>query len=149
MTAIAGDPQRNLEFYTGLLGMRLVKLTVNYDDPETYHVYYGDGSGRPGAILTFFPWPGAPVGRTGTGQSTATAFAVPEGALEYWMERVRAHGIDFQGPSRRFDEQVLVFRDPDGLRLELVLGVRSQESEVRMAEPAALSERPRSGNVGI
>ncbi len=78
VTAIAGQPQPNIDFYTGVLGLRLVKVTVNFDDPTTYHLYYGDGQGHPGTILTFFPWPGAPRGRIGTGQLTATSFAVPE-----------------------------------------------------------------------
>jgi catechol 2,3-dioxygenase-like lactoylglutathione lyase family enzyme len=120
VTAIASDPQRNLEFYTRLLGLRLVKLTVNFDVPETYHLYYGDEAGRPGTILTFFPWPDAPKGRAGTGQAAVVAFSVPEGALGHWMDRLRTHGIDFEGPGMRFDEQFLEFRDPDGLRLELV-----------------------------
>ena len=76
ITAIAGDPQSNLDFYAGVLGLRLVKLTVNFDDPGTYHLYYGDGMGHPGTILTFFPWPSAPRGRRGTGQVTETAFAI-------------------------------------------------------------------------
>jgi glyoxalase family protein len=77
VTAIAGEPQRNLDFYTGLLGLRLVKLTVNFDDPGTYHLYFGDGMGRPGTILTFFPWPGARRGRRGSGQATAVSFSRP------------------------------------------------------------------------
>ena len=141
VTAIAGDPQRNLEFYTGLLGLRLVKLTVNFDDPDTYHLYYGDGAGRPGTILTFFPWPGAPKGRTGTGQLTVVAFSAPEGALGYWMERVRAHGIDFEGPSTRFGEQVLAFRDPDGLRLELVSHAGGEGHAIRGFHGVTLSEQ--------
>jgi glyoxalase family protein len=120
VTAIAGDPQRNLDFYTGVLGLRLVKRTVNYDDPGTYHFYYGDGMGRPGTILTFFPWPGAPQGRRGAGQTTAIALSVPAGAMEYWQERLRASGTVMDRLARRFDEEVLTFFDPDGLQLELV-----------------------------
>src|SRR5919109_4846454 len=89
VTAIAGDPQQNLDFYTDLLGLRLVKRTVNFDDPGTYHFYYGDDLGHPGTILTFFPWPGAYRGRHGTGQLTVTSFSVPEGSLEYWMEQFK------------------------------------------------------------
>src|ERR1700731_792560 len=89
ITAIAGNPQANIDFYTGLLGLRLVKLTVNFDDPTTYHLYYGDGAGHPGTILTFFPWPGAIHGRVGAGQLTVTSFAVPERALDYWQQRLR------------------------------------------------------------
>jgi glyoxalase family protein len=122
VTAIAGDPQRNLDFYTGVLGLRLVKLTVNYDDPQTYHFYYGDAHGTPGTILTFFPWPHAKKGRQGHGQVTVTAFSVPEPSLEFWAKRLSEHGIEFQGPYSRFQEQVMAFSDTDGLQLELVAG---------------------------
>src|SRR5919106_2629096 len=94
VTAIAGDPQANVDFYVSVLGLRLVKRTVNFDDPTTYHLYYGDEVGQPGTILTFFPWPGAPRGRRGTGQTTATAFAVPPGSLDWWMERLARRGPD-------------------------------------------------------
>src|SRR5271166_7214055 len=88
VTAICGDPQRNIDFYQRILGLRLVKVTVNFDDPEAYHFYYGDGHGRPGTILTFFTWPGARRGRQGTGQVTAASFAVPPGSLAFWRERL-------------------------------------------------------------
>jgi len=88
VTAIAGDPQTNIDFYTNVLGLRLVKLTVNFDDPGTYHLYYGDGAGHPGTILTFFPWPDAPKGRRGTGQVTDTAFAIPETSIDFWASRL-------------------------------------------------------------
>jgi glyoxalase family protein len=120
VTAIAGDPQRNLEFYTGVLGLRLVKLTVNFDDPGTYHLYFGDQTGRPGSILTFFPWPGGAKGRRGAGQIDAVGFSAPHGSLEFWMDRLRGHGLTVEGPSRRFHEDALTFFDPDGLQLELV-----------------------------
>ncbi len=120
VTAIAGDAQRNLDFYAGLLGLRLVKRTVNFDDPGTYHLYYGDEEGRPGTIMTFFPWKGAPRGSVGAGQTSATAFSVPEGSLGFWEERLSTAGLPVESPSSRFDEQVLAFADPDGLRLELV-----------------------------
>ncbi len=120
VTAIAGDPQRNLDFYAGLLGLRLVKLTVNFDDPSTYHLYYGDELGHPGTILTFFPWPGAPKGRLGTGQLTVTSFSIPEKAMGFWMDRLKSHNVPFQGPIRRFHERLLAFSDPEGLQLELV-----------------------------
>lgn len=120
ITAIAGDPQRNLDFYTGVLGLRLVKLTVNFDDPSTYHFYYADYAGRPGSVLTFFPWEGAPYGRPGTGQATAISFLIPDDAVDYWAQRLTEHGIGFDGPGERFDEVVLSFIDPDGLDLELV-----------------------------
>jgi len=122
VTAIASDPQANVDFYAGVLGLHLVKVTVNYDDPHTYHLYYGDPQGRPGTILTFFPWPGAPRGRSGTGQVTVTAFAIAEGSLGFWVDRLRAHKVEHTEPHQRFDEDVLAFRDPDGLHVELVTG---------------------------
>lgn len=117
ITAIASDPQRNLDFYTKVLGLRLVKLTVNFDDPGTYHFYFGDHNGRPGTILTFFPWPGATPGRIGTGQATAVPFAVP--TLSGWSEKLAAAGVTTEGPIRRFEDYVLRFEDPDGMPLEL------------------------------
>ncbi len=120
VTAIAGDPQRNLDFYAGVLGLRLVKLTVNFDDPGTYHLYFGDEMGRPGSILTFFPWPNGRRGRQGTGQVGSVSLAIPPASLGFWIERLVRHGVKFEGPSRRFDEQVLAFADPDGLLLELI-----------------------------
>jgi glyoxalase family protein len=124
ITAIAGDPQRNLDFYAGILGMRLVKLTVNFDDPGSYHLYYGDELGHPGSILTFFPWPGGRPGRQGTGQIGTVSLAIPSGSLGFWIERLLAHGVRYEGPTRRFDEQALSFKDPDGLLLELVASPR-------------------------
>jgi glyoxalase family protein len=120
VTAIASDPQRNVEFYAQSLGMQLVKITINYDDPASYHLYYGDALGRPGTILTFFAWPGGQRGRQGTGQAAVAAFAIPQASLGYWIERLGALGIKHEGPQARFDEKVLSFRDPDGLALELV-----------------------------
>jgi catechol 2,3-dioxygenase-like lactoylglutathione lyase family enzyme len=120
ITAIAGEPQRNLDFYTGTLGLRLVKLTVNYDDPATYHLYYGDELGRPGSLLTFFPWPHGRRGRQGTGQAGAVSLAIPPASLGFWIERMLSHNVRYTGPVRRFDEKMLSFTDPDGLLLELV-----------------------------
>ena len=120
MTAIASSPQRNIDFYAGVLGLRLVKLTVNFDDPTSYHLYYGDGLGHPGSIITFFAWPGGGKGLLGTGQLTTTSFSVPENSLEYWMEHFREHKISFETPTRRFENRVMQFEDHDGLRLELV-----------------------------
>jgi len=120
VTAITSDPQRNLDFYTGVLGLRLVKLTVNFDDPRSYHLYYGDELGHPGTILTFFAWPGVPKGRQGTGQVTVTSFSIPQASLDYWMERLGQQGVSYKGPASRFDETILALQDPDGLALELV-----------------------------
>jgi glyoxalase family protein len=120
VTAVANDPQRNVDFYLRILGLRLVKLTVNYDAPDTYHLYYGDEAGHPGTILTFFPWPGVPRGRRGTGQATTTSLSVPEVSLGYWKQRLEAAAIDVREAKTRMDEDALSFEDPDGLLIELV-----------------------------
>ena len=121
VTALASDPQANADFYTGVLGLRLVKKTVNFDDPGTYHLYYGDELGRPGTLLTFFPWPHARRGQLGAGQATVTSFSVPEGSIAYWTERLRRSAIAHDEPRRRGeDEEFLRLLDPDGLELELV-----------------------------
>ena len=119
ITAIAGDAQANLDFYAGMLGLRLVKRTVNFDDPGTYHFYFGDETGSPGTILTFFPWAGVPRGTTGAGQVTATAFSIPASALEYWRRRLAEHRVESR-ERQRFGEDVLAIEDPDGLKLELI-----------------------------
>ncbi|HEY8900828.1 MAG TPA: ring-cleaving dioxygenase [Chthoniobacterales bacterium] len=119
VTAIASDPQRNLDFYAGLLGLRLVKRTVNFDDPGSYHFYFGDAVGTPGTILTFFPWPHARRGIHGSGETEANAFAIPENAVSYWLERLRAHRVN-ASTSERFGETVIRFEDPDGLPIELI-----------------------------
>lgn len=120
VTAIAGDAQRNHDFFAGVLGLRLVKLTVNYDDPGTYHLYYGDYTGRPGTLITFFPWQGVPKGVAGAGQMTATSFSVPDGSLDFWAKRLAQHDIAFEGPHARFEDRLLSFQDYDGMRVELV-----------------------------
>ncbi|WP_410669855.1 ring-cleaving dioxygenase [Amycolatopsis sp. cmx-4-68] len=120
VTAIGGDPQRNADFYLRTLGLRLVKTTVNFDDPGTYHLYYGDSSGKPGSLLTFFPWPGAPSGRHGTGQATTTSFSVPEASIGWWKQHLAAQGIETGRIRNADDEDTLTFRDPDGLQLALV-----------------------------
>src|SRR3954462_2608034 len=120
VTAIASDPQTNVDFYTRALGLRLVKQTVNFDAPDTYHLYYGDEQGSPSSLLTFFPWPGAPKGRQGAGLMTATAFSVPGESLGWWHKRLRALRIDTDAPRTRETEEVLSFRDPDGMVIDLV-----------------------------
>ena len=120
VTAIASDPQRNVDFYAGTLGLRMVKVTVNFDDPETYHFYYGDETGRPGTILTFFPWPGSLRGRRGTGQTTAVAFSVPQGSLDFWADRLTKAGVKVDKPQERLGDTVLTAYDPDGLLIELI-----------------------------
>lgn len=120
ITAIASDPKKNYDFYTKTLGLRFVKKTVNFDDPGTYHFYFGDNVGSPGTILTFFPHPGLPKGRAGTGQAVEIVFAVPKAAIAFWMNRFHEQGIDYQGPEKHFDETVIRIQDPDGLMLEFV-----------------------------
>ncbi|WP_267643091.1 ring-cleaving dioxygenase [Haloarchaeobius amylolyticus] len=120
VTAVASDPQRNVDFYTEVLGLRLVKRTVNFDDTSTYHLYYGDETGTPGTILTFFPFDGGQQGQPGKGQATATAFAIPEGAVDYWLDRFATLDVDHDEPLSRFDETVVPFRDHDGQPMELV-----------------------------
>ena len=127
VTAIAGAARRNLDFYTGTLGLRLVKKTVNFDDPGTYHFYYGDETGTPGTILTFFPWDDAASGRLGVGEIQEAVFRVPDGAIGYWTHRLVAHGVAHEAPQRRFGETVLALRDPDGMRLALVATPRAGE----------------------
>jgi glyoxalase family protein len=133
VTAITSDAQRNIDFYTNNLGLRLVKLTVNQDDPTSYHLYYGDEVGLPGTILTFFHWPDAPRGHSGTSEVAATAFLISEDSLSYWIDRFKSRQIEFRGPYKRFhDEQVLTLHDPDGLELELVAHKSAQDKSVNV-----------------
>jgi len=142
VTAICGDPQANIDFYTSTLSIRLVKLTVNFDDPHSYHLYYGDTLGRPGTILTFFAWPGAPKGWRGTGQVTTISFSVPAGSLDYWKQRLNSHGVKVGNESRRFEDQVIAFYDPDGLLLELVANSRDdREGWTQGAVPSEFAIR--------
>jgi glyoxalase family protein len=128
VTAISGPAHRNLEFYTRTLGLRLVKKTVNFDDPGTYHLYYGDETGQPGTILTFFPWEHVAPGRVGVGETQETTFRVPEGAIGYWAHRFVEKGVVHERPDKRFGETALSLKDPDGVRLALV-AVPGIESE--------------------
>lgn len=128
VTAISSDPQKTLDFYTKILGLRLVKLTVNYDDPSTYHLYFGDEIGHPGTVLTFFPWTGQPRGRKGTGQVRSTSFSISPGSISYWQDRLKSHDVSTEGPRKRFGDTVLAFGDLDGDGLELV---ESREVEER------------------
>jgi glyoxalase family protein len=121
VTAIAGSSQKNLDFYVGILGLRLVKKTVNFDAPEVYHLYYGDEVGTPGSVLTFFPYEGLIKGRQGKGMLNTTTFSVPHSSIDYWMERLKHFGINYTEPQERFErEAVIYFEDIDGLGLELV-----------------------------
>lgn len=121
ITAIAGDAQQNYDFYTKVLGLRMVKKTVNFDDPKTYHFYFGDEVGTPGSILTFFPWQGVRKGKPGAGMATEIGYSVPENSLEFWKDRFTRFGVDQDEIAEKFGEQYLPFRDPDGLRLELII----------------------------
>lgn len=119
ITAIVGHPQENLDFYAGVLGLRLVKQTVNFDDPGTYHLYFGDKGGKPGTIITFFPWAGARQGVIGDGQVGVTSYVVPKGAMSFWEERLQKFEVPFTN-IERFGENYLEFDDPHGLHLEIV-----------------------------
>ncbi len=149
VTAIASDPQRNLNFYAGTLGLRLVKRTVNFDDPGTYHFYYGDRTGQPGTLLTFFPWPGARPGREGVGQAVRTSFGIPAGALSFWQERLTKAGVGGLMVREHFGEPTLRFTDPDGLSLALVEDRRLTETAVAPQEgiPEAAAIRRIHGNL--
>lgn len=120
VTALASDAQRNVDFYVGILGLRMLKKTINFDAPDVYHLYYGDETGSPGTILTFFPYEGLSRGRKGGGQLTYTAFSIPQASLRYWMDRLTHFGIPYAGPYQRFDESYLRFEDYDGMGVELV-----------------------------
>ena len=140
ITAICSDPQKNIDFYTKLLGLRLVKLTVNFDDPSTYHLYYGDEIGHPGTILTFFPWSNAPKGYRGTGQAVTTSFLVPQNSIEYWRNRLKNNDVCFEEPTKRFeDEQVIRLYDPDGLELELVAHSSADKNDERFWKEGPIS----------
>lgn len=142
VTAICSNPQRNIEFYSGLLGLRLVKLTVNFDDPTTYHLYYGDEIGRPGTILTFFPWSDAPTGFRGTGQVVTTSFLIPPNSVDFWKKRLKDNGIRYEEPVFRFgnqEEQVIRLFDPDGLELELVAHRSANEHDDRFWKAGPIS----------
>jgi len=153
VTAIAGDPQANLDFYSQILGLRFIKKTVNFDDPFTYHLYYGDETGSPGTILTFFPWSTRGFkGKKGVGQITTMSFSVSFTSLDFWLERLRNNNINFTGPFKRFEEEVLLFEDPDDFEIELIAskeedrfpwqrGEIPSEHSIRGFHSIALSER--------
>ncbi|MCM3315291.1 ring-cleaving dioxygenase [Rummeliibacillus stabekisii] len=119
ITAIVGHPQENVDFYAGVLGLRLVKKTVNFDDPATYHLYFGNDGGKPGTIITFFPWANAQQGEIGDGQVGVTAYAIPQGSLAFWKQRLAKFNVQYT-IAERFGEEILAFDDPHGLHLELV-----------------------------
>ena len=119
VTAISNNAKKNHQFYTDVLGLRMVKKTVNFDDPGTYHFYFGDEHGSPGSIITFFPWEGIGKGLNGAGMATHTGYSVPEGSFEFWKERLAKEGIT-SSESEVFGEKVLSFNDPDGMQLQLI-----------------------------
>jgi glyoxalase family protein len=147
VTAISGAAERNLDFYTHVLGLRLVKKTVNFDDPGTYHLYYGDEHGTPGTILTFFPWAHAAPGRLGTGEAQETAFRLPAASLGYWTQRLVEKGVP-HALEKRFGETVLTFIDPDAMRLALI-GVAGAEGEGAWREGAVPAEHAIRGFHGV
>ncbi|PSL05539.1 ring-cleaving dioxygenase [Cecembia rubra] len=120
ITAIAGNPQKNIDFYTGVLGLRMVKKTINFDAPDVYHFYFGDELGAPGTVFTTFPFDGARKGTKGTGELTYTAFSIPSKAMSYWMDRLAKFNIPTSTPLNRFGEKVIRFEDHDGMGIELV-----------------------------
>jgi glyoxalase family protein len=134
ITAIAGSAKRNLDFYTKVLGLKLVKKTVNFDDPSTYHLYYGDEVGSPGSILTFFPWEGITQGRRGTGLVTEIGYSVPEGSLEFWMKRFDNFNVTYNKSAEKFGEQYLTFLDPDGLKLEMIVNNKDTRKPYEIGE---------------
>ena len=121
ITAIAGYAKRNYDFYTKVLGLRFIKKTVNFDDPKTYHFYFGDEVGSPGTILTFFPWEGVPRGKQGSGMPTEIGYAVPEKSLDFWTQRFKEYYVNGTGRGTRFGEEYIAFEDPDGLPLTLII----------------------------
>ncbi len=134
ITALATDPERNVAFYTEVLGLRLVKQTINFDDPSTYHLYYGDELGSPGTLLTFFTWPQARRGRRGAGQATVISFSVPQGSLGYWRERLEKYRVLHQAPETILGEETLTFIDDDGLQLRLVAQAGATETPSRRVQ---------------
>ena len=148
VTAISGKAARNLDFYAKTMGLRFVKKTVNFDDPGTYHLYYGDEVGHPGTILTFFPWEDTAPGRAGTGLAQQTAFRVPMNSIGFWTHRLLAKGVAYEPLEKRFDEPVLSFKDPDGLSLALV-GVSDLEGEGGWTDGAIPTEHAICGFHGV
>jgi glyoxalase family protein len=137
ITCIAGDPQENVDFYTGVLGMRLVKKSVNQDVPDTYHLFYADGEAHPGADITFFPWPKLPPVQKGVGLAVEVALAIPAGSLEYWADRLATLGVSFAAREVRFGESLVRVTDPHGLELALV-----ETADAREFAPWAKSPVP-------
>lgn len=147
VTAISGDAQENLDFYVGVMGMRLVKRSVNQDSPGTYHFFFADAEGSPGTDLTFFPWPDLPRGRRGAGITVEVALAVPVGSLEFWRERLKGADIEVGETVRRFGEECLLFEDPHGLAVALVATDDPRESVPWLESPVPLEHQVRGLHV--
>ncbi|AAU23553.1 ring-cleaving dioxygenase [Bacillus licheniformis] len=133
ITAIVGHPQENVDFYAGVLGLRLVKKTVNFDDPGTYHLYFGNEGGKPGTIITFFPWVGARRGVIGDGQVGVTSYVVPKGAMAFWENRLAKFNLPYT-KMNRFGEEYLEFDDPHGLHLEIVEREEGEKNSWKIGE---------------
>jgi glyoxalase family protein len=129
ITAIADNAKRNLDFYTQVLGVRLVKKTVNFDDPGTYHFYFGNEEGTPGTILTFFPWEGIGKGSNGSGLATHIGYSVPKGSLEFWKNRFQQFNVNFE-EGEIFGEKLISFQDPDGLQIQFIESSRPDDRKV-------------------
>src|SRR5687768_17238337 len=127
ITAIADNAQRNYQFYTNVLGLRMVKKTVNFDDPGTYHFYFGDEVGTPGTILTFFPWERVHKGKQGTGMATEIGYAIPDKSLDFWLDRLKQYHVKVTGTGQRFGEQYISFEDPDGLPLTIIIPAKADQ----------------------
>jgi glyoxalase family protein len=156
ITAIAGNPQLNLDFYSGLLELNFIKKTINFDDPGTYHFYFGDKEGTPGTILTFFPWGrNSHKGRGGRGQVISIAFSIPEGSLEYWLKRLKEYKVIFTGPFERMGERGVTFEDPDGIEIDLIeipgegTAIRGFHSATMAIESLRMSEMILSDVLGF
>jgi glyoxalase family protein len=161
VTAIARDPQQNVDFYTKVLGLRLVKQTVNFDAPHVWHLYYGDEQGSPSSILTFFPWPGVSRGREGAGLTTATSFSVPKESLGFWSQHLKGLGVEFSWAKDSESNELLELVDHDGMRLQLVgtegdtrsgwdgVGEIPAEHAVRGLHAVELSERSIDPTAGM
>lgn len=134
ITAIAGSAKVNYDFYTRVLGLRLIKKTVNFDDPKTYHLYYGDEVGSAGTILTFFPWEGIATGRRGARQATEIGYSVPAGSLDFWQERLEKNNVIYNKRAEKFGEQYLTFLDPDGLKFELTVSKNKDDRKPWLTE---------------
>jgi glyoxalase family protein len=124
ITAIAGNAKQNLDFYTNVLGQRFVKKTVNFDDPGTYHFYFGDEIGTPGSILTFFPWEGIGKGHNGSGMITGIGYSVPSESLEFWADRFEQFNVKHEEIAEKFGEKYIHFEDPDGLKIDFIVPVK-------------------------